>query len=94
MSRAVRAAVPEGASALCGWWSSITSTDLGPGGQPAADLPQPFVVKAGCADDSVNAVLDEELQVVHHHVGMGEVDDDLGVAVRQQTQRIARIDLG
>ncbi len=68
--------------------------DVGPGGQPTADLTHPFVVEPGGADDGVDALLDEELQVVHHHVGVGEVDDDLGVAVGQQAQRIARINLG
>ena len=32
-------------------------------------------VEAGGADDRVDAVLDAELEVVHHDVGVGEVDD-------------------
>ena len=55
--------------------------DVGLGGQPRSDLPERLVGEPGGADDGVDSVVDEELQVVHHHVGVGEVDDDLGVAV-------------
>ena len=46
------------------------------------DLLEAFVGEPGGADDGVDAVVDEELQVVHHDVGVGEVDDDLGVGCR------------
>ena len=50
---------------------------------PGASASQPRsvssrrVVEAGRADDGVDAVAHAELEVVHHHVGMGEVDDRL-----------------
>jgi len=45
------------------------------------DLVEALVGEAGGADDRVDAVVDEELQVVHHYAGMGEVDDDLCLGV-------------
>ena len=47
-------------------------------GQRLAERVEPLVVEAGRADHAVQAVADAPAQVVHHHVGMGEVDDDLG----------------
>ncbi len=122
ISRAVRAAVPDGASALCGWCSSMTSTDSkkraacwakcidstapmakfgamrtatsGLVRQPLLDLAEALVGESGGADDCVDAVVDQELQVVHHDAGMGEVDDDLGLGVHQLAQRIAGVDAG
>ena len=58
------------------------------------DLAHAFVGEPGGADDGVDAVVDQELQVVHHDVGMGEVDDDLGAGVGEQAERIARVDPG
>jgi hypothetical protein len=34
---------------------------IGFGGEPASDLSDSFVVETGCADNRMNAVLDEEL---------------------------------
>ena len=48
---------------------------------------EPLVVEAGRADHRVDAVLDAEPQVVHHHVGVGEVDD--GLAPRRSPDRRA-----
>ena len=107
--RAVRAAVPDGASALNGWCSSMTSTDSkkraaclancidstapiakfgamstatsGLCCEPRLHLRDALVGEPGGADHRVDAVVDEELQVVHHDVGMGEVDDDLRSAL-------------
>ncbi len=45
--------------------------------EPPAQGVEPVRVEAGGADDRVDAVGDAELQVVHHHVGVGEVDDRL-----------------
>ena len=112
--------MPEGASALSGWWSSTTSTDsknraasaanriistapmekLGaistPTSGAAASQPrsvvEPVVVEAGGADHGVDAVLDAELQVVHDHVGVGEVDDGLGAGGDQVVQRVVGVD--
>ena len=55
---------------------------------------QPFVGEAGGSHDGVNTVVDQELQIRHHHVGMGEVDDNLSVGIGQQGQRIAGVDFG
>ena len=55
---------------------------------------QAFVSEPSGADDNVNSVVDQELQVVHHDVGVREVNDDLGLAVGEQAQRIACIDPG
>ena len=68
--------------------------DIGLGGQPLLDLADALVGESGGADDRVDSVVDQELQVVHHDVGMGEVDDDLGAGVDQLTQRIAGVDPG
>ena len=57
-------------------------------------MAQAFVGEAGGADDGVDSVVDQELQVVHHDVGVREVDDDLGLAVGEQAQRIPRVDPG
>ena len=48
------------------------------------------VVEAGRADDAVQAVPDAPPQVVHHHVGVGEVDDDLRDG--QRVQVVAGVD--
>ena len=56
--------------------------------EPAPQPVQPLVVEAGGADDGVDAVPDAELQVVHHHVGVGEVDDDLGAGVDQRRRGV------
>ncbi len=51
--------------------------------RPASlDLLEALVGETGGADDGVDPVVDQELQVVHHDVGVGEVDDDLGVRCR------------
>ena len=50
---------------------------------------EPLVVEAGGADHGVDAVADAELEVVHHHVGVGEVDDRLG-AGRDQVVESSR----
>ena len=63
-------------------FGAISTATSGLVGQPVLHLLQPLVGEAGGADDGVNSVVDEELQVVHHHVGVGEVDDDLGVGCR------------
>lgn len=120
MSRAVRAAVPDGASALCGWCSSITSTDskyraaclakcmhstapIAKFGAMRTETPgasvsqrstwlEPIVGEAGGADDGVYPVLDEEPEVVHDDIRMGEVDDDVGVGVHQSVERLVGVD--
>jgi hypothetical protein len=66
--------------------------DIRLGGQPRLDLAHPFVGESGGADDRVDSVVDEEFQIVHHNVGMGEVDDDLGAGINQLAQRIAGVD--
>ena len=53
---------------------------------------QPFVGEAGGPHDGVNAVVDEKLEVRHDDVGVREVDDNFGVAVGQQVQRITGVD--
>ena len=65
--------------------------DVGFVGQPFFDLRDAFIGEAGGAHDRVDACRDQEVQVVHHDAGMGEVDDHLGLAVRQQGQRVARV---
>ncbi|SLF51766.1 Uncharacterised protein [Mycobacteroides abscessus subsp. massiliense] len=52
--------------------------------QPGAHLVQPLVGEAGGADDGMDAVTDQELQVVHDDIGMGEVDDHTGRGERLQ----------
>lgn len=61
---------------------------VGLGGEPGPNLIESFVGEARGAHDRVDARPDEELEVVHHHAGMGEVDDDLGLALGEQGQRI------
>ena len=58
--------------------------------EPAAQRGEPLVVEAGGADDRVDAVVDAELEVVHHHVGVGEVDDGLGPGGDQVLDRRRR----
>ena len=60
----------------------------------ASTWPRRSSVKPGGADDGMDSVVDQELQVVHHDVGVREVDDDLGVAVGEHAQRIPRVDPG
>ena len=57
-----------------------------PGRRPArrASRLEPLVVEAGGADHGVDPVADAELQVAHHHVGVGEVDDRLGTGLDQR----------
>ena len=62
--------------------------------QPASDLIEAGVGEPGGADDGVDAVADQELQVVHDGVRMGEVDDDLGGRIGKRTQRVTGIDFG
>ena len=62
------------------------------GGQPGADLLDSCVGETGGTDDGVDTVVDEELQVVHHDVGVGEVDDDLGGRIGERAQRVTGVD--
>lgn len=50
--------------------------------EPRFDLLKPLGGEPRGTDHGVNSVVDEELQIAHHHVRVGEVDDDLGVTVR------------
>jgi hypothetical protein len=61
------------------------------GEEPAHGL-EPLVVEAGRADDAVQAAPDAPAQMVHHRVGMGEVDDHVGQ--RQRVQRVFGPDAG
>ena len=69
------------------------STEVVLVGQPGFHLFETFGGEPGGANDGVNSVVDQELQIVHHDVWMGEVDDDIGAAVGQQTQRIPEVHL-
>ena len=71
-----------------------TSTPTAGVGQPALERGQPLVVEAGRADHRVDAVRDAELEVVHDHVGMGEVDDRLDARRDQVLERVPEVDLG
>ena len=63
-------------------------------GQPAAERLEPVGVEPGGADHGVDAVGDAELQVVHHHVGVGEVDDRLHALVHQRLEVVVDVDAG
>ncbi len=63
-------------------------------GQPAAECLEAVGVEPGGADHGVDAVGDAELQVVHHHVGVGEVDDRLHALVHQCLDVVVDVDAG
>ena len=63
-------------------------------GEPLLELVEPGPVEAGGADHRVDAVLDAEAQVVHHHVGVGEVDDDLCARPDELLDVVTRVDGG
>ena len=63
-------------------------------GEPGLELVEPGLVEAGRADDGVDAVLDAEAQVVHHHVGVGEVHDHLGARPGELLEVVAGVDRG
>src|SRR5690606_10422005 len=46
--------------------------------QHAADFGESGVVEPGGAHHGVDPVLDEPAQVVHHRIGVGEIDDHVG----------------
>ena len=50
------------------------------------------VGEAAGADDHVDALVDGPVQVVHDHVGRGEVDEHLGAGVRGVEQPVALVD--
>ncbi len=62
--------------------------------QEVAQPLQPALVEAGRTDDRVHAVLDAPGEVVHHHVGVGEVDRDRRTRVHQQLRVVSVVDLG
>ena len=121
-ARAVAAAVPDGASALPAWCSSMISTDSkkraasranraastapiakfgttmtprsGLGLQPVGDRVQALLTESGGAGDHIDVVVQAEPDVVHHHVGMAEVDDHLRVRVGQREQPLPATDRG
>ncbi len=62
--------------------------------QPLLNLLHSLIGESGCADDCVDSVVDQIVQVVHDDVWMGEVDDDLGLALGEHAQRIPRVDPG
>jgi hypothetical protein len=49
-------------------------------------LTEAVVCETSGADHGVNAVVYQELQVVHYDIGMREVDDRVGLAVHQLAQ--------
>jgi energy-coupling factor transport system ATP-binding protein len=60
--------------------------------EPGPQDVQPALVEAGGADHGVDAVVDAELEVVHHDVGMGEVDDHLRVRGDEGVDRVVLVD--
>ena len=66
--------------------------DVGLAGKPRIHLVEARIGEPGGANDGVDSVVDQELQVVHHYVGVGEVDDDVSLAVDEQGERIADVD--
>jgi hypothetical protein len=60
--------------------------------QPAAHPVEPLLGEAGRADHHVDALIDRPVQVVHHHVGRGEVDEHLSAGVRGVEQPVALVD--
>ena len=58
-------------------------------GQPRAELVEAGVVEPGRAHHGMDAVVDAELEVVHHDVGVGEVHDGLR-ACGDQRRRCCR----
>ncbi len=65
------------------WGRSARRCRAGPPASRAGSSSR-VLVEAGRADHRVDAVVDAELQVVHHHVGVGEVDDHLGAGGDQR----------
>src|SRR5262249_5127862 len=60
--------------------------------EPGLHLAETLVGESGGADHGMDSVVDQELQVVHHDVWVREVDDNLGLAVGEEAQRIAGVD--
>ena len=72
---------------------AISTPDRGASPSQLAQLVQTRVVEARGADDRVDAVLDAEGEVVHHHVGVREVDDRLRPGRDQGADVVAGVDL-
>ena len=73
---------------------AISTPTPGRVGEPGLELVEPGLVEAGRADDGVDAVLDAEAQVVHHHVGVGEVHDHLGARPGELLDVVTGVDRG
>ena len=62
--------------------------------EPRAELVEALGVEARRTDHGVDAVLHTELEGVHHHAGVGEVDDRLGSTLEEQVEGVVDVDLG
>ena len=70
----------------------MRDADAGLGVDPRPDLLESLGGGTGGPDDRVDPVVDEEAQIVHDDIGMGEVGDDLRARVDECRERIVLVD--
>lgn len=70
-----------------GWSSTVTHSDAELPDRPRPNPFDAFVGDAGRTHHGVDAGADEELEVVHHHTWVGEVDYDVGLTVVNSVSR-------